>query len=57
MSLHMIRIAKEESDVPDISAVDNKNSNPEQKYNNQNEEDEEFPEEGFFVFGCDENCE
>ena len=57
MSLHMIRIAKEESDVPDISAVDNKNSNPEQKYNNQNEEDEEVPEEGFFVFGCDENCE
>ena len=58
MSLHMIRIAKEESDVPDISAVDNKNSSPEQKYNNnQNEEEEEFPEEGFFVFGCDENCE
>ena len=55
MSLHMIKIAKEESAVSDASTVDNKNSNTEQENNNQNEEEDE--EVGFFDFGCDENCE
>ena len=57
MSLHMIRIAKEESGVPDTSAVDNKNSNTEQENNNNQNEEEDEEEEGFFDFGCDENCE
>ena len=58
ISLHMIRIAKENDNNTNSSISENKNVNTEQEEQNQDQQEnnEEEEEEGFFDW-CEEDCE